>query len=236
MQQTMGYMRRAIEDYKMVESGDKIALAISGGKDSVAMLAGFAGLRRVLKADFSLMAFTLDPCFGGVETDYSAILALARELDVPYIIKRTDIGPIVFDERQEKNPCSLCARMRRGALHDLCNLHGCNKLALGHHMDDAIETFFMNIFNEGRIGCFSPVTYMSRKDIHVIRPMVYLSERQIIGVVNKLSLPVVKSICPNDGISRREWTKAFIRGMEREDRGFRDRVFGALKRSGIDGW
>lgn len=236
MQKIMGYMRRAIIDYRMIEEGDKIAIGISGGKDSVMLMTALAGLRRVLKMNYELLAITLDPCFGGKECDYSPIARLAERLEIPYIIKRTNIGPVVFDERKEKNPCSLCARMRRGALHDLCNENGCNKIALGHHMDDAIETFFMNQFNEGRIGCFSPVTYLSRKDITMIRPLVYLPERLIISTAAKLELPIIKSVCPNDGVSRRQWTKRFIESMEKDDPGFRDRIFGAIKRSGINGW
>jgi tRNA 2-thiocytidine biosynthesis protein TtcA len=236
MQHILGHMRRAIEDYQMIAPGDHIGVGLSGGKDSVTLLMGLAGLRRVLPYPFSLTAFTLDPCFNNQLTDYSAMEALCRELEVPYIIERTNIGPVVFDERKEKNPCSLCARMRRGALHNLCNAHGCKKLALGHHMDDAVETFFLNLYNEGRIGCFSPVTYLSRKDIHLIRPMVFLEEGQIRGFVESRGLSIVKSLCPYEGEGHRTRIKAYIGSMCQGDRGFKRRIFGAMKRDGLDGW
>ncbi|MEG0229677.1 MAG: tRNA 2-thiocytidine biosynthesis TtcA family protein [Oscillospiraceae bacterium] len=156
--------------------------------------------------------------------------------NVEYEIIKTDIGQIVFDIRKEEHPCSLCARMRRGALHDAALKHGCNKVALGHHKDDAIETFFMNLFNEGRIGCFSPISYLSRKDLTLIRPLVYAQEKDIITAVKRNNLPIVKSICPADGCTSRQGMKEYIAQMQNKDENFKNKIFGAMQRSGIDRW
>lgn len=172
----------------------------------------------------------------GQNTDYSPIAQMCEQIGVEYVVKRTQIGQIIFDIRKETNPCSLCARMRRGCLHDTAKELGCNVIALGHHNDDVLETFIMNLFQEGRLGCFSPKTYLSRKDLAMIRPMVFLSEKDVSGAVRKLELPVVKSVCPADGQTNREKTKQFIAGLEKDNRGLKKRMFGALRRSGLDGW
>ena len=192
MQRILGYMRKAVQEFDLIQDGDRIAVGVSGGKDSVALLVGLARLRRFIGIDFSLTALTLDPQFGGVPGDYSAIEELCAQLEVPYVLKRTQIGEIVFDARQESNPCSLCARMRRGALHDAAKEAGCNKIALGHHYDDVIETFLMNLFNEGRIGCFAPKTYLSRKDLWMIRPLVFAPEKEIRRAVENTRSSVSK--------------------------------------------
>lgn len=236
MQRVIGYMRKAITEFHMIEDGDRIAVGVSGGKDSVALLTGLSMLRRFIGINYDIVAITLDPGFGGKETDYSSISALCEKLGVQYEIRRTQIGQIVFDERKEKSPCSLCARMRRGALHDATKELGCNKLALGHHYNDVVETFMMNLFNEGRVGCFAPVTYLSRKDITMIRPMVFAPEKDIAAAVRKAELPIVKSVCPADGVTSRQDMKEFLRERERSDHGFTYRMFGALRRSGVDGW
>ena len=236
MQDIMGYIRRAVTEYGMIADGDTVAVGVSGGKDSVALLAGLAGVRRFIGIPFTLKAVTLDNQFGGVETDYTPIAALCERLDVEYILKRTDIGRIIFDERGESNPCSLCARMRRGLLHDTAKANGCNKIALGHHYNDAVETFLMNLFNEGRIGCFSPVTYLSRKDLTMIRPLVFATEREIRNAVNRAQLPIVKSACPVDGCTERQWTKEFLYNMEKGHPGITKRIFGAMRRGQVSGW
>ena len=236
MQRIMGYMRKAIQEYKMIENGDRIAVGISGGKDSLALAAGLAGLRRFIGIDFTLVGITLDPGWNGQYTDYTPLQQLCEKWEMEYHVIRTEIGPIVFEAREESNPCSLCARMRRGALHDAAKAHGCNKIALGHHYDDAVETFVMNLFQEGRIGCFSPVTYLSRKDITMIRPLVFAPEHEIASAVRKAKLPIVKSQCPVDGATTREWTKNWLREMEKEHRGITHRIFGAMKRGNISGW
>lgn len=230
-------MRKAITDYSMLADGDKVAVGVSGGKDSIALLAGLCRLKKFMGIDFSIIAVTIDPCFGGAETDYSPIERLCAELGVEHIIRRSELGEIIFSKRKESNPCSLCARMRRGMLHDLCNAHGANKLALGHHYDDAVETFIMNLFHEGRVGCFQPVTYLSRKDITLIRPLIFAPEKDVSSAVRRNGLPVVKSKCPVDGATAREDTKKWLASMEKNGYpGLTKRVFGAMQRGHISGW
>lgn len=237
MQKIIGFMRKAITDYSMLANGDKVAVGVSGGKDSVALLAGLCRLKDFIGIDFSIIAVTIDPCFGGVETDYSPIERLCGELGVAHIIRRSELGEIIFSQRKESNPCSLCARMRRGMLHDLCNAHGANKLALGHHYDDAVETFIMNLFHEGRVGCFQPVTYLSRKDITLIRPLIFAPEKDVSSAVRRNGLPVVKSKCPVDGATAREDTKKWLDSMEKNGYpGLTKRIFGAMQRGHISGW
>ncbi len=236
MQKLAGLMRRAIEKYDMIQPNDRIAVGVSGGKDSVALLVGLCKLREYIGIPYEVVAITLDPCFGGVETDYTSIAQLCEQLGVPYVLKRTEIGQIIFDVRNESNPCSLCARMRRGCLHDAAKENNCNKIALGHHYDDAIETFIMNLFQEGRVGCFQPVTYLSRKDLTMIRPMVMAEESMISAAVRHEGLPVVKSKCPADGNTNREKTKEWIRMMDKESKGFKKRLYGALERGHISGF
>lgn len=236
MQKILGYMRKAIQEFELISDGDVIAVGISGGKDSLVLVRGLALLQRFIGIDYRLVGITLDPQFGGVEGDYSAVTEMCEELGIEYHIIRTHIGEIVFDVRQESHPCSLCARMRRGALHDAAKEYGCNKIALGHHYNDAIETFIMNLFTEGRIGCFSPKSYLSRKDLTLIRPLVFAPEKEVRKAAMKNEIKVVKSKCPADGHTNREKTKNFILQMEREDNGFSDRIFGAMRRADIDGW
>jgi len=236
MQKMLGYMRKAIQEFDMLQDGDRVAVGVSGGKDSLVLLQGLVLLRRFIGIDYSVVGITLDPQFGGVPNDYSAVEELCRQSETEYHVILTQIGEIVFDVRQEKSPCSLCAKMRRGALHDAAKEYGCNKIALGHHYNDAVETFVMNLFTEGRIGCFSPVSYLSRKDLTMIRPMVLAPEKEIRRAAERCGLPVVKSVCPADGHTNRERTKQFLADMERNDKGFTDRLFGAMRRAGIDGW
>lgn len=236
MQQILGMMRKAIVDYGMIQDGDRILVGISGGKDSVVLFAGLSKLRRFIGINYELVGITLDPGFDGIEQDYTPIEKLADDLGEQYIVKVTDIGHIVFDLRQEQNPCSLCARMRRGAIHDLAKELGCNKVALGHHADDATETLIMNLFNEGRLGSFAPVTYMSRKDISVIRPLIYAKEKDVMHAIRINDLPVVKSKCPVDKATNRQWTKEWLLDMEKSHPGITKRIYGALCRSELNGW
>lgn len=236
MKEILSLTRRAIDEYGMIAPGDRVAVGVSGGKDSVLLLCALARLRSFYPAPFELIAVTSDPQFGNEPTDYGPIEELCRKLDVPYVVKRTDIGSIIFDIRKESNPCSLCARLRRGSLHDLCNELNCNKLALAHHSDDAAETFLMNLIHEGRIGCFSPVTYLSRKNITVIRPFCLLPETKIKSAVKRLDLPVVKSRCPADGATAREDAGELLLDLNRRYHGIRDRIIGAMRRRDIDGW
>ena len=229
-------MPKAIQEFNHIQDGDRIAVGVSGGKDSLALLLGLIKLKRFIGIDYELVAITLDPMFGGVEGDYSAVARLCEENGVEYILERTHIGEIVFDIRKEPNPCSLCARMRRGALHDAAKAAGCNKIALGHHYNDVVETFMMNLFIEGRVGCFAPKSYLSRKELWMIRPLVFAPESAIKSAIKRNNIEVVKSKCPADGRTKREEMKDFLRQREYEDNGFTDRIFGALRRSGVDGW
>lgn len=231
-----GKIRKACEYYGLIESGDRIAAAVSGGKDSLVLLCALAGLRRYLPESFELVALTLDGRFGGGDTDFSRVRALCDELGVEYRVKRTNLKEVVFDIREEPNPCALCARMRRGALHDMCVELGCNKIALGHHRDDAVETFFLNLFHEGRLGCFSPKSYLSRKGITQIRPMVFCDEGEVAAAALRHELPVVSSGCPRDGNSEREAVKQFIRQQEAEYPDFKSRTFGAIMRAHLNGF
>jgi len=236
MQQLMSYMRSAIENYNMIEDGDKISVGVSGGKDSLALLVGLAELRRFYPKHFELIAITLDPCFDGVEEDYSQISELCKRLNIPYIIKRTELAKIIFETRKEKNPCSLCARMRRGSLHDISKENGCNKIALGHHMDDAAETFMMNLLNLGQIGCFSPVSYLSRKDLYMIRPLIFATEKDVQKAVNRNHLPIVTSRCPADKNTEREKVKNLLNKLEKDYPNLRKKIVGSMQRSEIDNW
>ena len=236
MQRLCGLMRKAVQDYEMIAPGDKVMVGVSGGKDSVALTIGLAELRKYIGFDFTVQAVTLDPQFGGRPMDYTVLQELFAQYDIPYEIRRTEIGPVVFDYRKEKNPCALCAKLRRGALHTAAQELGCNKVALGHHLDDAVETFYMNLWREGRIGCFSPVTYLSRRDLTLIRPMLLATEQEVISAVHAEGLPIVKSVCPADGVTVREQTKEFVKERCRTDHAFRQKTLHALQESGIDGW
>lgn len=236
MQRLEGLLRKAIQDYEMIAPGDRVCVGVSGGKDSVALTVALGHLRHYLGVPFEVVAVTLDPRFGGVESDYTPLAELFAREEIPYEVRRTDIGPVVFDYRKESNPCALCAKLRRGTLHTAAKELGCNKIALGHHLDDAVETFYMNLWREGRIGCFSPVTYLSRRDLTMIRPMILATEAEVRSAVRHAGLPVIKSRCPADGVTVREDTKEFVREMSRKDPAFRQKTLHALQESGIDGW
>ncbi len=236
MQRVLGYMRRAVQEFDMIENGDRIAVGVSGGKDSLVLLKGLIALRRFIGIDFELAAITIDPRFGGEDGVYTAAEEICAAENIPYIIVPTDIGEIVFDIRKEPNPCSLCAKLRRGALHTAAKEAGCNKLALGHHLDDAVETFMMNLLNEGRIGCFSPVTHLTRCGLVQIRPMAMTPEKEIIRAANRLGLNISKSRCPADGHTSRQKTKELIASLERSSKGTAERIYGAMRRANIDGW
>ena len=229
-------MRAACQQYEMIKEGDRIAIGVSGGKDSVALLAGMANLRRFYPEKFEIVAITLDPRFGGVDGDFSQIEKLCAELDVEYVIKRTQLAEVIFNIRKESNPCSLCARMRRGALHDAAKEHGCNKIALGHHLDDVAETLVMNLFNGGTLDCFMPVTYLSRKDIYMIRPMIFARESDCARVCRRESLPTVKSKCPADGTTERQEVKEMLSALEKKYGDVRSKILGAMQRKEINGY
>ena len=234
MQKMMGLMRKCIDDYHMISPGDKIAVGVSGGKDSLTLLTVLAALRSYYPAPFELTAITIDMGLGGM--DFSPVEALCRSLDVGFYCKKTEIGPIIFDYRKEKNPCSMCAKMRRGALHNALREHGITKIALGHHFDDAVETFFLSLFYEGRISCFQPVTYLSRTDVTQIRPLLYVKERQVVNAAKRLELPIVENPCPANGETRRQEIKELIASLEGRYPDLKQKIFGAMQRYPLYGW
>ena len=234
MKRVLSFVRRAVDDYEMIHEGDKIAVGVSAGKDSLTLLCAMAELRRFYPKRFELCAITVDMGFEGA--DFSQIRRLCESLDVPYHVIPTQISTIIFDVRKEKNPCSLCAKMRRGALYRGAKELGCTTVALGHHFDDVVETFMLNLFYEGRIGCFQPVTYLSNTDIHMIRPMIYMPEKDVRYFASRAALPVMKSPCPADGNTEREEMKQLRHSLERQNKGLRYRIFGAIQRGEIDGF
>lgn len=233
LQQLYSYTRRAIDDYQMIENGDKIAVGISGGKDSLAMLYALSGLRRFYPADFELYAVTVDLGFQNLKLDEIEILC--AKLQVPYKTVHTDIGKIIFEDRKETSPCSLCAKMRKGALNQAMKELDCNKIAYAHHADDVIETMLLSLIYEGRFHSFAPVTYLDRMELTVIRPLIYVKEADIIGFVNKYQVPVVKSPCPADGHTRREYVHLLLQQLNRENPGVKERMFHAIQ-SSVPSW
>ena len=234
MKRVLSYVRRAVDDYKMINDKDRVAVGVSAGKDSLTLLCALAELRRFYPNKFQLVAITVDMGFDGA--DFSDIQRMCDELSVEYHIVPTQISKIIFDVRKEKNPCSLCAKMRRGALYNYAKELGCTSVALGHHFDDVVETFMLNLFYEGRIGCFQPVTYLSNTDITLIRPMIYMPEKDVRYFSSKNALPVVKSPCPADGNTEREEMKNLLHSLEKQNKGLRYRIFGAIQRGEIDGF
>ena len=234
MKRMLSFVRRAVDDYVMIEDGDRIAVGVSGGKDSLALLATLAALKRFYPKRFEIVGITVDMGFEGA--DYSPVEDFCRSLGVEYKVVKTEIAKIIFDVREESNPCSLCAKMRRGSLHAAAQEMGCNKVALGHHYDDAVETFMMNLFFEGRIGCFSPTTYLSNRKIHLIRPMIYATEKDVQYFARRQELPVVKSLCPEDHATEREKMKNLLGELERENKGIKHRIFHAMCRGEVDGF
>lgn len=233
MQKLMGLVRRCVEDYDMIREGDKIAVGVSGGKDSLALLVLLAELRKYNSNAFSLEAVTIDM---GLGMDYEPVAQLCERLEVPYSIVRTEIAPIIFDHRKEKNPCSMCAKMRRGALNQALLDRDIHKLALGHHYDDAVETFVMNLLFEGRIGCFQPVTNLDRTGILQIRPMLYIHERTVDNFAARMDLPVITNRCPVDKATKREEVKQLIFRLSQSYPDLKERIFGAMQRYPLEAW
>lgn len=233
MQKLMGLMRRCVDDYDMIQAGDKIAVGVSGGKDSLVLLQLLAGLRAYFNKPFQLEAITIDMALG---MDYSGVAALCEKLDVPYTVVKTEIGPIVFEYRKEKNPCSMCSKMRRGALNQALLDKGFNKLALGHHYDDAVETFVMSLLYEGRISCFQPVTNLDRTGIVQIRPMLYIHEQTVDNFARRMALPVMENRCIVDKTTKREEIKQLIFTMSQTYPDLKERIFGAMQRLPLPEW
>lgn len=236
MRKILSRTRAAVDDYKMIQDGDKIAVGVSGGKDSVMLLKALCDLKRFYPAKFQIVAITLDMRFDNQDGDFSPIQKLCDEYGIEYVIQRTDLYEIIFNIRKEECPCSLCARMRRGILHDTAKSLGCNKIALGHHLDDAAETFMMNLLIESRIGCFAPVTYLSRRDITMIRPLIYVRETAVEQAVERLNLPIIESKCPANEKTKREDAKILLQKLSDEYGDVPERIIGAMQRGNIDRW
>ena len=229
-----GTVRRAVDDYRMIEAGDRIAVGVSGGKDSLVLLLALNHLKSYYPVPFELEAVTVELGFEGM--DFAPVAELCEELGVPYTCRRTDIKEVVFDVRQEENPCSLCAKMRRGALNGILKERGLNKLALGHHFDDVVETFLMSLLFEGRLSCFRPVTFLDRSGVTQIRPLVYAGEQKIRNVCDALALLVVENPCPMDKTSKRYEVKRLLAGLSADYPDMKSKIFGAMQRLPLPGW
>ena len=234
LQHIIGQARRAIDDFNMIDDGDKIAIGLSGGKDSLTLLYALYYLKKFYPKKFDIIAITIHP---GSETfKTNELEKICKELDIEYIIYNSNISQVVFDIRKEKNPCSLCANMRRGMINSIAIEHGCNKIALGHHSDDVMETLLMSLFLNGKIHTFSPVTYLSRSDVKTIRPFIYVSEKEIRAVAREKNFPIMGKCCPFDGITKREYMKDLIKDLQKDIPKVKSHIMGAIKRSNIPGW
>ena len=229
-----GLVRRCVDDYDMIKDGETIAVGISGGKDSLSLLRALENLRGFYPKRFSLHAVTLDIGFDGM--DFSRVEQLCQTLGVPFTLRRKDLKRIVFEDGRNRNFCAICAKMRRGALHDLITELGIRKIALAHHFDDAVETFLLSLLYEGRLNCFQPVTYMDRTGVTQIRPMLYVKEETISRLVSICGLPVVYNTCPMNGASKREEIKVLLRGMGESYPEIKNRIFGSIQRLPLNGW
>ena len=234
LQKLFSLTRQAIDDYQMIEEGDRIAIGISGGKDSLTLLYAMQGLQKFYPKRFELEAVTVDLGYPGF--DLEPIRQLCQKLQVPYNVIPTQIGKIVFEERQESNPCALCAKLRKGAFNDRIKELGCNKVAYAHHKDDMVETMLLSLMYEGRFHSFLPKTYLDRMDLTVIRPLIYVSESEVIGFRNKYHLPVAKSPCPTDGYTKRQYVKDLLRKLNQENPGEKDRMFSAIVNGHLEYW
>ena len=229
MQKILSFMRKAIEDYNMIEEGDKIGVALSGGKDSISMLMGFKSLQRFYPKKFEIVAISINPGFDFFNKEF--LIETCKKIDVPLFIEDTNIKEIVFDVREEKNPCSLCANFRRGALNSVAIREGCNKIALGHNEDDVLETFLLNLFYTGSIHTFSPISYMDRSQITLIRPLIYAPEKSIKAFVKRNNIEIMDKVCPMDGISKREDIKNMIKDLKVDIPHIRSNLYGAIRRN-----
>lgn len=234
LQRLLSYTRKAVDDYQMIQTGDKIAVGISGGKDSLTMLYALKHLQRFYPNPYELEAITVNLGYSEFHTE--KLDSLCMKLGVPYYVVNTDIAKIIFEERREPSPCSLCAKMRKGALNSKAKELGCNKIAYAHHKDDIIETMLLSLIYEGRFYSFSPVTYLDRMDLTVFRPLMYVPEADVIGFQNRYQLPVEKNPCPEDGITRREYAKQLLKQLNQENPGVKNRMFTAIVNGRIPGW
>ena len=229
-----GTVRRAVDDYRMIQAGDRVAVGVSGGKDSMVLLLALDCLRKYYPEPFELEAVTIELGFEGM--DFTPVRELCEELSIPYTCVKTDIKEIVFDVRKEDNPCSLCAKMRRGALNNVLHERNLNKLALGHHFDDAVETYMMSLLFEGRISCFQPVTFLDRSGVTQIRPLIYAGEQKITNLARELNVPIVENPCPEDKGSKRYEIKHLLKTMSAQYPDMKSKIFGAMQRLPLKGW
>lgn len=234
LQKILSHVRRCCEDYEMIKPGDRVAVGVSGGKDSLVLLSALAAMRRFYPVPYEVEAVTIDPGIEGM--DFTPVSRLCETLGVPHTVVKTRLKEIIFDIRRESNPCSLCAKMRRGALHDAALARDCRVIALGHNRDDAVETLLLSEIYEGRISCFLPVTYLDRKDVTVIRPMIYVPEKLVRACARSMALPVVENPCPANGNTKRQYVKELLRTLDRESPGLEERLFGAMQRLPLEGW
>lgn len=234
LQRLYSYCRKAVDEYNMIQDGDKIAIGISGGKDSTTLLYALAGLRKFYPKKFDIVAITVH--LGIKEMDFSPIKKLCEKLDVNYHIVDTAIYETVFEIRKETNPCSLCAKMRKGAFNELAKKLGCNKIAYAHHMDDLVETLYMSLIFEGRIHTFSPVSYLDRTELTLIRPLMFVPEADIIGFQNKYNIPIIKNLCPADGYTKRQYIKDLLKSLQKENPCIKERAFTAILNAGFKDW
>lgn len=234
LQQLLSKVRQAVDTYQMIEENDCIAVGISGGKDSLTLLYALAKLKEFYPLHFDVKAITIDLGFNNI--NFNEVRKFCDELNVEYVIEKTQIAQIVFEERKEKNPCSLCSKMRKGTLNEVIKAMKCNKVAYAHHKDDVIETMMLSLLYEGRFHTFSPVTFLDKSTVTIIRPLIFTSESDVIGFVKKYKLPVVKSPCPADGHTKREYAHQLIRQINLDNPGVKNRMFTAIRDSDIDGW
>lgn len=229
-------IRAALNRYDMIETGDRVAICVSGGKDSVALLSAISHIRSYYHKEFDIISVTVDAKFNDKQADFSELQSLCKKLKINCVIKTTNLSKLIFEDRKEKNPCSLCSKVRRGILSTLAKDNKCNKIALGHHYDDVVQTFFMNLFNGGRIDCFAPKSYLTRKEIWVIRPLIFCKEKEVVSYVNSNNLPIVKSLCPVDGKTNRANTERLIQIIEKTIPNIRSKILKILQREHINNW
>ena len=234
MQKILSKMRKAIEDYDMIQDGDKIAVGLSGGKDSVTLLYALKNLQIFYPKKFELMAITVNPGFDNFDTEL--LNKIADDVGVELVIASSDIKTIVFDIRNEKNPCSLCANLRRGILNSVAKEHGCNKIALGHNEDDVLETFLLNMIYAGNMSTFAPISYMDRSNMTLIRPLIYTPEKYMKNFIKRNNIEIMPKVCPMDGQSKREYALELLKGIEIQYKHSRSNIIGAIKRANINGW
>ena len=234
LQKLLTYIRKAIDDYHMIDVNDKIAVGISGGKDSLTLLYGLRRLKDFYPIPFELSAITVD--LGFEQYDTALLSQSVKQLNIPYYVEKTDIASIVFDHKKEANPCSLCSRLRKGAFNERAKAIGCNKIAYAHHKDDVLESFLMSLLYEGRIHTFSPITRLERSELELIRPLIYVREGEVASFAREQELPISKNPCPADGITKRQEAKELICSLKTTVPDVKERIFSAIKGSGIDGW